>query len=131
MRGISRETAFLLVAFILGELAGQLLGFHEIVPEYDAIMHFVGGALVSSVIINFLVERLHQYSYITNVFATLGVGALWEIAEFAADAILGTALQPGLGDTMLDLIVVLSASVIINTIYWWRHVKRGLPVETA
>ncbi|HLC79513.1 MAG TPA: DUF2238 domain-containing protein [archaeon] len=119
----SRESLFLLVVFVAGEIMGNLLGFHTTLPQYDVFMHFVGGALVSSVIINLLLERLEQYSYITNVFVTLGIGALFEIFEFCADVFFKTTTQPGLEDTMIDLIIVLAAAIIINTIYWFRHIR--------
>lgn len=122
----SRETLFLILVFAAGEFMGNFFGFHKTLAGYDIVMHFVGGALVSSLIINLLVERLGSYSYITNVFVTLGVGGAWEIIEFLSDTFLGTLTQPSLFDTMKDMIVVLCAAVITNLIYWYRHIKCGI-----
>jgi len=120
---LSRETKFLLVVFIAGEIMGFALNFHNILLEYDTFMHFVGGALVASLLAQSLIEFLGKFSYITNVFVTLGVGAAWEIAEFLADRVLGTTLQPSLGDTMVDLIIVLFAAIAVNIIYSMKHKK--------
>ena len=121
MKLLSRETKFLLAIFIAGEIMGNILGFHTSLREYDTFMHFVGGALVASLIAAFLIERLKQFSYAINVFVTLGAGAAWEIFEFSIDRFLGFHTQSGLEDTMIDLIIVFSAAIAVNIIYWAKY----------
>lgn len=38
------------------------------------------------------------------VVATLAVGVVWEVWEWATDAVVGTSLSGGIGDTALDLV---------------------------
>ncbi|HLC92462.1 MAG TPA: hypothetical protein VJH23_02025 [archaeon] len=123
----SRETLFLLVVFIVGEVMGNLLGFHQSLAEYDTFMHFVGGALVASLLATYLMEKLKGFSYTVNVFFTLGIGGIWEVFEFLGDKFLGFTLQPSAEDTMIDLIVVFSAAVVINVIYWIKY--RDKPIS--
>ena len=123
----SRETLFLLVIFVSGELMGNILGFHKTLMEYDTFMHFVGGALVASLLATYLMEKLKGFSYAVNVFFTLGIGALWEVFEFMSDKFVGFTLQPSLEDTMVDLVVVFSAAVVVNLIYWRKY--RGTTIN--
>jgi len=64
--------------------------------------------------------------FVPFLFA-FGVGALWELFEFAMDSILGTNMQKtmlgdasGLTDTMLDLLVDALGALVI-TIYGYIH----------
>src|SRR3989344_9294772 len=123
----SRETLFLLVIFVSGELMGNILGFHKTLMEYDTFMLFVGGALVASLLATYLMEKLKGFSYTVNVFFTLGIGGIWEVFEFMSDKFVGFTLQPSLEDTMIDLIVVFSAAVVINVIYWIKY--RDKPIS--
>ncbi|MEK6957890.1 MAG: hypothetical protein AABW99_02860 [archaeon] len=121
----SRETLFLLTIFIIGELMGVFLHFYDTLVEFDSVMHFIGGALVSSLLVSFLLAYLKKFYFAANVLITLGIGALWEIIEYFSDTLFGTVSQGSLGDTMLDLIVVLLASATINVIYWWRYIRKS------
>ena len=120
---VSTETIFLFVLFVLGEFFGNVFNLYRTLVAWDIVTHFVGGALVSSIVISFLHEYLKKYYYAVNVAITLGVGTAREIIEFLADKMFGLGLQPSLNDTMVDLIMVFSAAVIINLIFWYR--KRG------
>lgn len=117
----SRETVFLLILSLLGEVIGNVFGLYKAIPAYDIVTHFIGGALVSSLIIKYFYEKLGRQSFFINVFFTMGVGALWEIFEFFADLLFMKGMQNGLNDTMVDLIMVTSAAIIINLIYANRY----------
>ena len=113
--------AFELVLLVLmvGDMTlGNLLGLYVKLPWYDKVLHLGSSTLIG--LIGFLAVYLLHATGRTDLrpwlvgvlilFVTLGVGALWEIAEYAVDHLLGRATQssPGmapLDDTMIDLIV--------------------------
>lgn len=97
---------------------GRSLDLYEMIPYYDKIIHFGNSGLLA--ILAFLaIYTLRmtcriQTGFVLNMVGifllTLGAGALWEIAEFASDAVFGQAAQGSplmtpLEDTMWDLIV--------------------------
>ncbi|MDO8633715.1 MAG: DUF2238 domain-containing protein [archaeon] len=114
----SRETVFLLLLALAGEIIGNVYGFYRIFPAFDLVTHFVGGALVSSIAIKFLYNKLQRHSFFVNVVFTMGIGAFWEIIEFTADLLFHLGMQGSLNDTMVDLVMVASAAIIINFIYY-------------
>ncbi len=120
----SVEIVFLLVLFILFEFAGNAFGFYNLFPAYDIVTHFLGGALVSSVAIKFLYEYLKKYSYPVNIVFTTGIGAMWEMIEFLLDLLFGFGMQNGLNDTMVDLIMVMSAAIVVNFIEYWKTTRK-------
>lgn len=104
--------------FVSDMTIGRLLNMYESWVVYDKVIHFWNSG--NFAILAFLAVyslkmtcRMQGGAAITvaSIFlATLGVGALWEIAEFAADAAFGggaqgSPLQAPLEDTMWDLIV--------------------------
>ncbi|MBI4044184.1 MAG: DUF2238 domain-containing protein [Candidatus Diapherotrites archaeon] len=113
----SRETVFLLLLALAGEIIGNVYGFYRLFPAFDIVTHFIGGALVSSIAVKFLYNKLHRHSYFVNVVFTLGIGAFWEITEFTADLLFGLGMQGSLNDTMVDLVMVGLAAIIVNSIY--------------
>lgn len=117
-RDFSRETVFLLLLALTGEIIGNFYGFYKMFPAFDIVTHFVGGALVSSIAIKFLYNKLGTHSYFVNVVFTMGVGVLWEIIEFIADLLFNFGLQGSLNDTMVDMIMVTAAAIIINFTYY-------------
>ena len=46
----------------------------------------------------------------------MAIGSFWEITEFVSDNLFGTQLQPGLRDTMYDLIFDLAGGTIIGVL---------------
>lgn len=97
---------------------GRMLDLYEAVPLYDKFIHFGNSGLLA--LLSFLaIYTLRmtcriQTGFFLNVsgifLLTLGAGALWEILEFASDALFrqgaqGSPLMAPLEDTMWDLIV--------------------------
>lgn len=97
---------------------GYLFGLYDEVSFFDKGLHFIDSALIGFVA--FLIvyvahfirhDRSHPWiDGIAIFFITLGLGALWEIAEFASDQLFGAHTQGSpnmspLADTMWDLIV--------------------------
>ena len=113
------ELELVLLVLMVGDMTlGHLLGLYVRLPWYDKVLHLGSSTLIG--LIGFLTiyvlrttGRTDLRAWLDGVlilFVTLGVGALWEIAEYAVDHLLGRATQssPGmapLDDTMIDLIV--------------------------
>jgi hypothetical protein len=119
---------------------GRMLGLYNRVGWFDKVLHLGDSALIGFVA--FLAvyvahymrhERPHPWvDRIAIVIATLGLGALWEIIEFAEDQLLGMHTQGSpqmspLVDTMWDLILDGIGGVIAGVLGPWfmHHSKRS------
>lgn len=117
---------------------GRVLDLYEAVPLYDKLIHFGNSGLLA--LLSFLaIYTLRmtcriQTGFFLNVsgifLLTLGAGALWEILEFASDALFGQGAQGSplmapLEDTMWDLIVDGLGGLIGGLIGgWYMRVSR-------
>lgn len=133
---------FLYCAIFLGEV----LSFYYLIPHWDLILHFFSGAMLSAVgfiLVDLLNQSAHSVSLsplFESIFAfcfALALGAIWEIYEFAGDAILGLNMQKALladgtelvgkaalADTMEDLIVDAFAALVIAIIGYKSNKKQ-------
>jgi len=103
-------------------IAGEIRGFYMLYyPYYDKVAHFVSGMTVS-VLAFVAVLLLDQFGGLNLprwmivgfiVISAMAMGAFWEIYEWVFDTFLGTDLQHGLDDTMLDMIFVLIGAIIV------------------
>ncbi len=131
---IPPEFELLAIAFVFASLfLGEVRGYYIRFWWWDIALHAASGFLLG--IIGFLlVHVLNEMkeidmsmkpgfvAFFAFLFA-LGMGALWEIFEFAADYFLGTNMQKemlgdpsGLTDTMWDLIVDALGALIISVL---------------
>ncbi|HEX5061208.1 MAG TPA: hypothetical protein VFV99_17700 [Kofleriaceae bacterium] len=119
---------------------GYLFGLYLRVDVFDKVLHLVDSLLIGFVaflavyLAHFIRgDRSHHWLDAIFIFLiTLGLGALWEICEFASDQLFGTYAQgsptmPPLLDTMWDLILdgtggVLAA--VLGPIYM-KHSRRS------
>jgi len=97
---------------------GRLAGLYEGTIWFDKALHF-GNSFLIGILAFLIICALHcsgrlRTSYPTNVLIiallALGIGALWEIAEYAADLYFsrgaqGSPVMTALDDTMWDLIL--------------------------
>jgi len=125
---------FIYASLFLGEVHGYYVRFWW----WDALLHLGSGALLGIVgflLVYVLNEKreigLDMKPAFVALFAfmfAMGMGALWEIFEFAMDELFGLNMQKsGLQDTMWDLIVDAVGAMGI-AIYGWVHlwgVNRG------
>jgi hypothetical protein len=108
----------LFIMVMLQFVIGETLNFYENVNYYDKLVHFtlpmllgyITSVLVYTMYITGNLRMTLAPAMVVIVLVTLGIGAFWEIIEYAADQLLGTYLQgsltsPPLIDTMNDLIV--------------------------
>jgi len=110
--------AFLLYLHVAGEIQGYYLLYY---PYYDKIAHLIAGITVSvlAFAIVLLLDRfsrlnLSRWMIVGFIIITaMAMEGFWEIYEWIFDTFLGTNLQHGLDDTMLDMIFVLVGSVIV------------------
>ena len=113
----------LLVALSLYlHVAGGVRGFYEIYyPYYDKVAHLISGITVSvlafvAVLLLDRFSRLNLSRWMIVGFIIIFAMAMegfWEIYEWLFDTFLGTNLQHGLDDTMLDMIFVLIGAVAV------------------
>ena len=125
---------FVFAALFLGEVRGYYVRFWW----WDLVLHSVSGFLLG--IVGFLLvyvlnekedlER-HMKPGFVALFAfmfAVGLGALWEIFEFAMDSFFGLNMQrSGLVDTMWDLIVDTAGALFIAMLgYLYLRRARGV-----
>jgi hypothetical protein len=104
---------------------GNWLGLYVRIPWYDKALHLSSSTLIG--VIGFLVVyvlhltgRIQFHPWIDRIailLVTLGVGAIWEIGEYAVDQLFGRATQgaphfAALDDTMVDLMLDALGGVI-------------------
>lgn len=125
------ELQILAIVFVFATLfLGEVRDYYERFWWWDLLLHATAGlllGLLGFMIVYILNEDRHVDLYMRPSFLALfafffsqGIGALWEIFEFAMDQLFGMTMQKpmfadpsGLTDTMWDLIVnALGAAVI-------------------
>jgi hypothetical protein len=114
---IPPEFELLAVVFVYASLfLGEVHGYYVKFWWWDSLLHTGSGLLLGVfgfVLVYFMNEKddlhLSMKPSFVALFAfmfALGMGAIWEIMEFAIDQTFGTTMQKsGLVDTMWDLIV--------------------------
>ncbi len=146
---IPSEIQIVAILFVFATLfLGEVHHYYERFWWWDAVLHTTSGLLpgiLGFMIVYMLNEDRHvdlhmrpSFVALFAFFFALGIGALWEVFEFAMDRYLGTNMQPaipgdpsGLSDTILDLIVdTLGAAVV--SLAGWRYMRqaRASPVDT-
>jgi hypothetical protein len=112
--------AFLLYLHVAGEIQGYYLMYY---PYYDKVAHLIAGITVSilAFVIVLLLDRfsrlnLSRWMIVGFIIAAMAMEGFWEIYEWLFDTFLGTNLQHGLDDTMLDMIFVFIGSIVVALI---------------
>ncbi len=135
------EIQIVAVLFIFATLfLGEIRDYYDRFWWWDAALHTTSGLLLGMLgfmSVYMLNEDrnvdLHMRPLFVALFAfffAVGIGAIWEIFEFAMDEWFGTNMQPatpgdpsGLSDTMHDLIVDTVGAAIVS-IGGWRYLAR-------
>jgi len=128
------------IVFVFASLfLGEVHDYYNRFWWWDTMLHTTSGFLLG--ILGFLLvhimnetEKIHVHmkagfvAFFAFLFA-LGVGALWEIFEFAMDSLFGMNMQKpmlgdpsGLTDTMWDLVVDALGALVV-AILGWRYLK--------
>ncbi|GGB92991.1 hypothetical protein GCM10011494_09250 [Novosphingobium endophyticum] len=136
---IPAEVQILAILFIFASLfLGEVRDYYERIWWWDLALHATAGLLLG--LLGFLivyilnadeVVDLHMKPSFLALFAfffAVGLGALWEIFEFAMDEMFGLTMQKpmlgdnsGLTDTMWDLIVDAAGAALMG-LAGWRYV---------
>ncbi len=133
---IPAQMEFLAVVFVYASLfLGEVHGYYVRYWWWDAVLHTGSGLLLG--VLGFLLVHvlnehesiaIHMKPFFVALFAfvfAVGLGALWEIFEFAMDQLFGMNMQKsGLLDTMWDLIVDTAGALVISLL-GWRSLRRG------
>jgi len=128
---IPAEFEALAVIFIFASLfLGEIHAYYVRFWWWDAVLHMGSGFLLG--VLGFLLVyvlnekedlEFHMKPGFVALFALMfavGMGALWEIFEFAMDSLFGMNMQKGPEDTMWDLIVDAIGALIISILgYGW------------
>jgi uncharacterized membrane protein YjdF len=139
---IPSEIQIVAVLFVFATLfLGEVRDYYERFWWWDAVLHTTSGLLLGMLGFMFVYilneDRnvdLHMRPSFVALFAfffAVGVGAIWEIFEFAMDRSFGTNMQPatqgdpsGLSDTIHDLIVDTVGAAVVS-IGGWRYLTRA------
>ncbi len=122
------EFELVTIGFLFASLfLGSVHGYYERYWWWDVMLHTGSGFLLG--VLGFLLVyvlnedpdiRLHMRPAFVALFAftfAVGLGALWEIFEFAMDQLFGWNMQKsGLVDTMWDLIVDTVGAAVVSGI---------------
>lgn len=134
---IPPEFEALAVVFVYASLfLGEVHGYYVRFWWWDAVLHIGSGFLLG--ILGFLLVyvlnehenvNMHMRPRFVALFAfmfAVGMGAIWEIFEFAMDQLFGLNMQKsGLIDTMWDLIVDTIGAASISLLGWGYLRKSG------
>lgn len=138
---IPSEVELVAVLFVFASLfLGEVHHWYERYPWWDAALHTTSGLLLGMlgfIIVYVLNEDkavdMHMRPAFVALFAfffAVGIGAIWEVFEFAMDEWFGTNMQPatagdpsGLTDTMQDLIVDTVGAAVVS-LWGWRYLSR-------
>ncbi|MDV2480945.1 DUF2238 domain-containing protein [Methanoculleus sp. Wushi-C6] len=119
------EVHFLIAVSLYLHIMGHVGDYYvTFAPYYDKLAHFVASITVALLSISLAALAEHQGLVrltrpalaVFVLVSTLAAGVVWEIYEFVVDQALGTGLQLGNTDTMLDLIVDFIGAAIISGI---------------
>jgi hypothetical protein len=95
------------------------------------LSHMTGGVAIAFFfwrtleILDVKLECVHLSAVpLLKVFAvslTATTAAIWELAEYTGDRILGTTMQDGLGDTMLDIFLGIACGAVYLILVQEKH----------
>jgi hypothetical protein len=127
----------LLIALSLHVAGGVGGRYGFFFPHYDMVADVTPGITIAvpGFVLLLLIYRfshLHTTRMMSVYFIvlfTMGLGGVFEICEFVFDRLLGTSLQHGLNDTMLDLVFDFVGAITIALIgnhYLLKRSRKGI-----
>jgi hypothetical protein len=116
--GVPLELELVLLWFMVTDMTlGNLLGLYQL-PYYDKALHLGSSILVAMIgfLAIYVLHLTHQTRFhpwldaLAILLVTLGIGALWEVAEYGVDQLFtrrtqGAPNQSAIDDTMFDLMM--------------------------
>ena len=125
------EKMYLILVFLSGTL-GRIYRLYYITNWYDIVVHGVSGILLfifGQIILNhYKLNKNILFNIIFGISITLSLGTIWELTEFDIDYFFKTNMQSietGVKDTMKDLSIAGTTSLITSYIYLKKQMKLG------
>lgn len=106
-----RALALALLGVMVADMTfGNTLGMYARLPWLDKALHLAGAALLAAAAFTLLRRLSVGLAAVAAALIALGLGAVWELAEYGVDRVLARSTQhapamSALDDTMLDLAV--------------------------
>lgn len=119
-----------IVLFVFASMfLGEFVDAYERYWWWDKVLHLSSGVIIGYVgfiILHMLyLKGKLRISPAMIAFFTFSVGmasaGVWEMMEYASDNFLGTTMQHGLDDTMIDIILAAAGSVAAAGVAYWHH----------
>lgn len=117
-----------ILLFVINFFAGW---FYELFPSIDILFHFLGGYVIVISLKHFFIyngdidqinklESKWRLLFVIGMVATIGV--FWEVYELFLDAIINTNTQPGVADTVTDLVLDIVGAGFGYYFYWQKKI---------
>lgn len=121
---------YLLVAFTCFHIylcldLGSALGFYDLIPAWDLLMHGTFGMLCAAILYYLILHfegEIKVWHYVAILLGTIAIGAIWEMYEFVADLLIHTDMQrvqeaiadgiSPVADTMTDMMIASLGAVV-------------------
>lgn len=111
-----------LMTMVLAAVLGWGLDLYGRIWWYDDLVHFASSLVGVIAIARLTLPRFRADSVLLLLtalwLAWLGIGSLWEIAEWTSDQLTGTGHSRGYADTMADMILNSAGSALGVWVYW-------------
>lgn len=131
---ISEIIKFLYFLFMFMALVlGSIYNFYRMISWFDLLVHFTSGILISMIALivlkkfNLLQNNLLIFNIIFITVFSITIGFFWELLEFFSDKLLKTDAQwvllTGVDDTMTDMLIAFSSSLIFCMFYYIANKK--------
>lgn len=122
---------FYTIFIILTLLIGFVFKVYDILKYYDRFVHFLSGILNSALAISILnntklKNRTIIFDILFIIVFSISISSLWEILEYISDLIFNCNFQDietGVNDTMLDMILSLTSTIIFSIVYYFKTNK--------
>ena len=123
------EKMYLILIFLSGTL-GRIYRLYYITKWYDTVVHGISGILLfifgQIILKHYKLNKNILFNIMFGILITLSLGTIWELTEYNIDEILKTNMQSretGVEDTMKDLSIAGTTSIITSIIYFNKQVK--------
>lgn len=116
-------------------VASTVLPIYALWPNVDDIFHFLGGVSIAHGYV-LTIRHLYKTKHISRLDPIIEVVFLlalvasttvfWEFGEYLSDTYLGSSMQGGIPDTMLDMFLGISGGVLTVTLMNKKPKKKRL-----
>lgn len=114
-----------IIVFVIHTTLMMSINIYTIWPDFDIPMHFLGGFVMAITALRLLrLAEKEKWMQINKKIVSLLISVcfvalvviLWECAEWLSDHLLGSFMQEGLDDTMLDMVLGLCGAFVSGTL---------------